>query len=252
MTGKPKRVRLLLAITLALSASQVTSSVNAQEQACSPPDRSTKRLVLVTAASMGSVEGTVRLFRRDSADTPWVEAAPAKKAVLGRGGMGWGWDQQSLAAKGEPEKKEGDGRTPAGIFTFERAFGFGKSGPGAGYLHLAGGKTYCVDDPGSPFYNRIVDRTEAGQHTSGEDMGTISLYRFGLQISFPTSAAKRGGSCIFLHVWRSPTSPTSGCVALREADVKEVQEWATKEPTVIAIVPKRALGALAACFPGLS
>ena len=255
MTPKPIRdwtAMRILALAFAACGFFGFSETRADENACSELARSAKRLLVVTAGSMGSVQSTLRLFEREASGGSWSQVGAARKAILDRGGLGWGWDQQSFAANGEPTKREGDGRTPAGVFGFERAFGFGKTGPGKDYLHLASRKTYCVDDLRSPHYNKIVDKSQAGENTTGEDMGTISLYRHGLQINFPTNAAKSGGSCIFLHVWRSPSSPTTGCVALQETDVKELQEWATKEPTVIAIVPKRALSAIAACFPGLS
>jgi L,D-peptidoglycan transpeptidase YkuD (ErfK/YbiS/YcfS/YnhG family) len=223
----------------------------AAENGCPDFAQSAKRLLMVTASQMSAIEANVRLFERKSPDEAWSQVRAAKKATLGRGGLGWGWNQQSLAVDGEPSKLEGDGRTPSGVFVLERAFGFGKTGYGKNYLRLVPHKSYCVDDPRSPYYNKIIDKSEAGENTSGEDMGTISLYRNGLQVDFPTNAAKRGGSCIFLHVWHSPSSPTSGCVALKEKDVKELQEWATKQPTIIVIAPERAIERLLTCFPGV-
>ncbi len=228
------------------------SELKADEKACPDLARSAKRLLLVTGSGMGAIKAHVRLFQRKSPNGgTWSQVGPVKQAILGRSGLGWGWDQQSLAAAGEPPKHEGDGRTPAGVFKIERAFGFEEVGPGRSYLPLVAHKSYCVDDVQSPYYNQIIDKGKAGPNTSGEDMGTISLYRKGLQINFPTNAAMKGGSCIFIHVWRSPESPTSGCVALAEADVKELQEWAAEEPTIIVIAPERASGSLAACFPGV-
>ena len=51
---------------------------------------------------------------------PSGEAIPA---VVGRNGLAWGRGVRTDLPAGEPQKREGDGRAPAGIFKLGPAFG---------------------------------------------------------------------------------------------------------------------------------
>ena len=218
---------------------------------CPDSVRSATRLLVVVARHMADRTATAHRFERPSKDAAWSKSPPAKAAALGRGGLGWAWDQTKLAGEGEPTKQEGDGRTPAGIFAIGPAFGFAAEGPGKEYLPLRRNEAFCVDDVRSSHYNEIVPKVEVGAAVSGENMSAISLYRRGLRVNFPTNREQKGGSCIFIHVWRRPASPTTGCVALSESDVAELQIWASQAPTLIAILPLSAVGRLQGCIPKL-
>ena len=58
----------------------------------------------------------------------------------------------------------------------------------------------------------------------------------------------QAGSCIFIHVWRSPTTGTAGCVAMPEPRVEALQDFAAGG-AVLAILPRGALDRLAGCLP---
>src|SRR5262245_12776182 len=218
---------------------------------CPDSLRSTTQLLVVVATQMTDRTATAHRFERQSKDTAWSEIRPAKSVALGRGGLGWAWDQTKLAGEGEPTKRERDGRTPAGVFSIGPAFGFAAEGPGNGYLPLKRNDAFCVDDVRSSHYNEIMPKADVGANISGESMSTISLYRRGLRVNFPTNRDQKGGSCIFIHVWRSKSSPTTGCVALSESDVAELQIWASEVPTLIAILPLTAIKRLRGCIPKL-
>jgi len=79
-------------------------------------------------------------------------------------------------------------------------------------------------------------------------MRTNANYRQGLVVDYPTNAAARAGSCIFIHVWRSPNRPTAGRVGLSEARVKCPQDLAA-DRAVLAILPRQALHRLPGCLP---
>jgi L,D-peptidoglycan transpeptidase YkuD (ErfK/YbiS/YcfS/YnhG family) len=208
------------------------------------------RLILVVAPNMNATTAAVRLMERPSKDTEWNEVGEVRRATLGRTGIGWAWAFESMTRQGEPIKQEGDGRTPAGFFRVGRPFGF-EPRAANDYMQLEKGKTFCVNDVRSPYYNTIMPKAQAGDGTTGEDMGRISLYRHGLFIEYPTSRERKGGSCIFIHVWRSSTSATSGCVALAEDNVINLQKWTERQrpPTLLGIVSQAALNRLQSCFP---
>lgn len=205
-----------------------------------------ERLVLVLSPDLRSIGARVQLYERADGKN-WKAVGKDKPAVLGKNGMAWAYS--SKPAAGERVKTEGDGRSPAGFFPLGAPFGFEQSGP-AGYVQLKPGQHYCVDDPASPHYNQIVAKGAAGG-ASGEDMGAIPLYRQGLFVDYPTGRAEKGGSCIFVHIWRRKGAGTAGCVALAERDVKLLQRWSAGRRTLIGILPQSGWEALRSCFPGL-
>ena len=71
----------------------------------------------------------------------------------------------------------------------------------------------------------------------------LPMYRRGLLLNYPTDARRRAGSCIFIHVWRSPTTGTAGCVAVPEPRVEALQDFAAGG-AVLAILPRGALDRL--------
>jgi D-alanyl-D-alanine dipeptidase len=216
-------------------------------QACPAPLADAKRLVLVTAANMNDAAASMRLYERSASRENWRALGPAEPAMIGKTGMGWSPFFARLARRGEPMKIEGDKRAPAGIYPIGRSFGILPSAR-ANYLPITP-DTICVDDLSSPAYNTIASRTKLGPRVSAENMSkALPMYRRGLLVDYPTDAAKKAGSCIFIHVWRTPTTGTAGCVAVPEPKVEALQEFS--EPgAVLAILPRGALGRLAGCLP---
>ncbi len=76
----------------------------------------------------------------------------------------------------------------------------------------------------------------------------LPMYRRGLLVDYPTDARRQAGSCIFIHVWRSPTTGTAGCVAVPEPRVEALQDFA-EGGAVLAILPRGALDRLKGCLP---
>lgn len=207
------------------------------------------RLLVVTTTSMAATRARAQLYERDAPTASWRVHGTATRAVVGRAGLGWALDQATASGSGEPTKHEGDGRTPAGVFRAGIAFGT-ERGRIASYLQLTP-STVCVDDVASPRYNEIVPVGHIDPHMSHERMGATVLYRQGLVIEHQTDRARRGGSCIFLHVWRGSGRPTAGCVAADEAVVRTVQSFFDGHPSAVAILPRHALQRYAHCgLPG--
>jgi D-alanyl-D-alanine dipeptidase len=223
------------------------SLVAAQAQSCPAPLANAKRLVLVTAPNMNDMAATMRLYERVSAKEPWRALDAPEPATIGRAGMGWSQFFSKLARRGEPLKVEGDKRTPAGIYPIGRSFGvLASSRPD--YLHVTP-DTICVNDVSSPAYNTIASRARVGPAVHAENMSRIlPMYRRGLLVDYPTDARKQAGSCIFIHVWRSPTTGTAGCVAMPEPRVEALQDFAAGG-AVVAVLPRGALDRLPGCLP---
>jgi L,D-peptidoglycan transpeptidase YkuD (ErfK/YbiS/YcfS/YnhG family) len=218
-------------------------------ETCPRPIAQASRLVLVTTQSMDTALATLQLFTRRSPHKPWKRVSEAEPAVVGKAGLGWGYTFLDFKEGEEPEKFEGDGRTPAGFFRIGASFGFGPS-TRPGYIELKAGETVCVEDPSSPFYNRITKRSAIGS-VEADDMRSSSVYRSGLFVEYPSDRATRRGSCILIHIWSAPDLGTAGCVGLPEARVRVLQDF-SQAGAVLAVLPENALDRFASCLPAAS
>jgi L,D-peptidoglycan transpeptidase YkuD (ErfK/YbiS/YcfS/YnhG family) len=134
------------------------------------------------------------------------------------------------------EKREGDGKTPSGIYPIKFAFGyFRQIHTKMNYFQTTEDDVW-VDDAGSSDYNQLVKRWQT-KASSFEDMRrNDNLYKYGIVIGYNTDPVVRGlGSAIFFHVWRGKEKPTAGCVAMSEEDIVTILGWLdpSKKPLVI-------------------
>jgi L,D-peptidoglycan transpeptidase YkuD (ErfK/YbiS/YcfS/YnhG family) len=219
---------------------------SASAQTCPEPLASARKLVLVTPETWTSSTAEVQRFSRASSTAAWHPDGGPVSALVGLKGVGWSVTLRRYAQPGEPVKQEGDARAPAGFFKIGRSFGFAASSL-PGYLQLQP-DTVCVSDPRSRAYNTITSRSIVGPETRAENMRDVSIYRNGLLVDYPTDAKRRGGSCIFIHIRRPGAHGTSGCVAVPEEEVKQLQKFAV-EGAVLAVLPKPVLPRFAACLP---
>ena len=240
----PKPMALIFAATATLVAPVFVSPVLATT--CPAPLAQAKRLVLVATQSMDTALAMLQRFTRRSADMPWKRVGAAEPAVIGKAGLGWGYPFLDVKDGEEPEKVEGDNRTPAGFFRIGASFGFAPSSR-RGYIELKSGETVCVEDPSSPFYNTITKRSDIGA-VQADDMRSSALYRSGLFVDYPSDRATQRGSCIFIHIWSAPDTGTAGCVGLPEARVEALQDF-SRAGAVIAILPATAFDRFPGCLP---
>ncbi len=207
------------------------------------------RLMIVTVPAMGSVKGTLHTFeRRSPADAGWQRSGPPESAVVGIGGIGWSEDFDYLAKKDEPVKREGDKRTPAGIFRVAGPFGF-EPNKIRGYTKLETGRSFCVDDPTSALYGRIVSKELAAKVKSAEDMSAVPGLKRALMVDYPARRGAKAGSCIFVHVWDGADKGTNARIGMPEDRVAVLQQWSSQRFTAIAIVTEDAASRFKSCLP---
>jgi D-alanyl-D-alanine dipeptidase len=186
-------------------------------------------MVLVVTPGWDSTSGSLRRFERATPTGAWRQVGDVEPIVVGRTGVAWD-ERQGRAASGEPVKREGDGRSPAGAFALDTAFGFDSrqvnSWVRLPYVRLRA-TTECVDDARSEHYNTIVDRDSVKRvdWTSSERMREIDQYAYGVHVAYNAPPAPSRGSCIFLHVWAGPRSVTAGCTAMTVDALKELIGW---------------------------
>jgi len=171
-------------------------------------------------------------FARPDAQSDWKSVGGPIAVVVGRSGLGWGRGINPPVALPGPIKQEGDGRSPAGVFSLSSAFGSARPEelPGIKLPYLPLNEFIeCVDDPKSGRYNSIVDRTRVPEveWKSSEKMLEVGApYRLGVVVEHngnPRLAG--GGSCIFMHIWKGPGSATSGCTAMAPENMELVASW---------------------------
>jgi L,D-peptidoglycan transpeptidase YkuD (ErfK/YbiS/YcfS/YnhG family) len=195
----------------------------------SPIPAESRQLVLVTSAGWDATQGEARLYERDGAGLPWHAHAVPVPVSLGRAGLAWGRGLHAAPTDG-PLKKEGDGRSPAGVFELREATGYEPQAPAGARLPYreATPRLRCVDDAASSHYNRLVDEGKVPKDwTSAEDMRRPDgLYRLVVWVGHndrpPTSG---GGSCIFLHLRDRPDATTAGCTAFDDAPLERLLRW---------------------------
>lgn len=200
------------------------------------------QLVVFTSPDWTTTSGTLRWFERADVRSPWSSVAPSIPAVIGRTGLAWA-DPALASAVGQPIKHEGDGKSPAGAFPLDTAFGFAPRGD-MSWLRMPysplGAGTDCVDDEASVHYNTVVDRSTVPKvdWTSAEHMRTINQYRIGVIVGYNAAPPTPGrGSCIFLHIWGGPSSTTAGCTAMDANRLEALMRWldAARHPALVQL-----------------
>lgn len=226
----------LSAATLLLAACAAPTAIGAaapgQSESAGPLDDA-GQLVVVTAADWSSSTGSLQRFERETPSSPWKPVGKPFAIVLGSAGLAWGRGLHGELASAQHAKREGDGRSPAGIFSLSAVFGYApaaEAGLASGAMPYvqATASTECVDDPASSHYNSLLERTQvAVDWNSAEHMRRDDeQYRQGIVVDHNTGPARAGaGSCIFIHIWEGPSSTTAGCTAGDAADIAALVAW---------------------------
>ncbi len=123
-----------------------------------------------------------------------------------------------IGANGTTEnKKEGDKKTPIGLFNLGLCFGTHKDiklHKKIKYIEL-NNNLYWVDDISSKYYNMLVDITkvEADWKSAEHLIDYQKQYEYAVEIKANPNNIKGKGSAIFLHCTNE--KPTAGCIAIK-------------------------------------
>jgi L,D-peptidoglycan transpeptidase YkuD (ErfK/YbiS/YcfS/YnhG family) len=196
--------------------------------ACDPL-RDSRQCLLVVAPNWSSTTGVLRGFERASTTSDWKMRGNTVPVVLGKNGLGWGLGLIDTKSRAGPRKIEGDNKVPAGIFRLGPAFGYVRR---AAWMKLQyvplTTESEGVDDPRSHYYNQLVDRSKVSKvdwRTSEQMRRADDLYKWGVFVAHNSVATPGAGSCIFLHVWKNSSTPTTGCTAMAESDLLRLLRW---------------------------
>ena len=213
----------------------------AQRPSPIPDDRT--QLVTVVSDRWTDFRATLRRYEREPGDK-WRQVGAPVDAVLGREGYGWG---RGLHGNGRPDgrpgpiKREGDGRSPAGVFEIGAAYGYAAARNDLSVPYVqATADLRCVDDPHSKHYNRIVSTadTEIDWKSAERMRRDDDLYVLALVVEHNTKTTWRvAGSCIFLHLWEGPDKGMSGCTAMSRDALEELAAWLDRDAAVLVALP---------------
>ena len=218
------KFKYYLGLILLISVSQKTP--------CHLLSESTRQLlmlsmqqVLVVADQGTDNKGQMFCYQKNGGK--WYKTCSDIPVVLGRNGLN--------------KQKEGDQKSPSGIFKLARTFGYSSEAPAGVSMPWVALKTssLCIDDPDSKYYNQIVDSRDENiiaDWKSAEKMrrdvyDQDNLYELGL---IPEVSSKIG-SCVFIHVWRGEDKPTVGCTAMSREKILELIQWLSPDMNPVII-----------------
>jgi D-alanyl-D-alanine dipeptidase len=224
----------IILVMIVIAGSLLTSSCSLARNA-SPVPAFCRQLVLVITDSVQDTLGTLMYFERENATSAWTRAGDTIAVAIGRHGLGWGRGLHNDKDRADlPFKKEGDGKSPAGVFTLSAVFGYQPADQmstiAMPYIHVTD-MTECIDDPSSRYYNQFVSRDQierTGQvdWQSSEKMSKAGIYyELGVVVD---------------HNWAHPNEKTAGCTAMSPQNMKKIVVWLdkSKHPVLIQL-PKR-------------
>jgi D-alanyl-D-alanine dipeptidase len=190
-----------------------------------------RQCIVVVTENWSATIGVLRAFERTGSSDKWKPRGAGVRVVAGKKGLAWGRGLVALQERSEPTKIEGDNKAPAGIFRLASAFGYApqRAARWVKLPYLALSKQIeGVDDPHSHYYNQLVDRSKIVRvdwQTSEQMLRNDDLYKWGIVVEHNRTARPAAGSCIFLHVWKGPASPTAGCTAMPENEIVKLLRW---------------------------
>ncbi|MDR0534112.1 MAG: L,D-transpeptidase family protein [Verrucomicrobiales bacterium] len=204
-----------------------------------------QQLVLGIADDWQSSRITLQCFEKQN-DNRWLTVSGSIPARGGRDGLVWGRGLNPLTAN-SIVKKEGDWKTPCGVFAIGGAYGYAASvrkHANLPYHQIVPGDLW-VSDTSSPQYNQFValGHPAVSAWEKHEQMRlndpSHSLKLFIAHNATP-GIVPGDGSAIFFHIWRANgEKPTAGCTAMAQDDLAKLIAWIdpAKKPLYV-LLPK--------------
>ena len=133
-----------------------------------------------------------------------------------------------IGKNGLGKTQEGDGMTPVGTFTFNRAFGIAPD-PGCAIRYVqADEDTYWSGDVSEGMhYNEMVDIADYPDLDLADSEHIVDYqneYQYCLNISYNEECTPGAGSAIFLHSFGAVKPYTGGCVAIPQDKMEVVMK----------------------------
>lgn len=189
-----------------------------------------RQCVVGVAADWNSSHATLRRYEKTKHG--WKPIGSAWPARLGRNGLAWGAGLHPKAS-GSAFKKEGDWRSPAGIFTIGGVWSRDpavKRHPEL-FFRKVTPRDLWVEDPASAHYNRhlVLDHDPASPWEKRQQMkqdDPAHVLKLFIAHNAPPKVIPGAGSSIFFHIWRAGgTKPTAGCTTMDAGNLRQLIAW---------------------------
>lgn len=183
------------------------------------------------------------------ADGRWMRVLGPVQGRLGRSGLVWGLGLHANP-RGATTKREGDGRSPAGIFRIGGLWTTHKT-PVKHHRSIpevrVGPRDLWVSDPSQPqLYNRHIRLNHPAstpwelkeQMRQTDYAHSIKLLICHNTQETPGRPVVGAGSSIFFHIWRHDgAAPTAGCTSMAESNLRSMIERLdpTRNPVYILL-----------------
>lgn len=208
------------------SADTTAAEATTREAALAPAHR---QVLQVLTTDWGQAQGELRRWQWQAG--AWQLVGEPIPVLIGKRGLAWGIGLADYRSLPGPAKREGDLKSPAGIFALGTAFGYAPEDSVAflrmPYVHVSE-TLMCIEDTSSRAYNRIVDdaRTQADWSSTDHMRREDDLYQWGMMVHHNYESPRPGGgSCIFLHGWREGGAGTAGCTSLDKHRLRRLLTW---------------------------
>ena len=138
-----------------------------------------------------------------------------------------------VGQNGIGKEKQGDRKTPVGIYNITMAFGRKKS-PGTAGISYTKLNKYHYWSTEKETYNTFVDvRTLGRKQMDGEHLINYDpWYNYSLAIDYNKKCTYLKGSAIFLHCVGGGRTYTMGCIAISEKNMKTIVKDTTKHTKI--------------------
>jgi len=210
-----------------------------------PIPASCHAVLVAQPESWDSQSSLLQLYRRATSTSPWSSTGATIQVHLGRRGLAWGRGLHPI----QPgiQKKEGDKKSPAGLFELGSIlYGYDTQ---AGLPHWryrqVTDRDLWIEDPSSPLYNRHLILSPHQPFPPGElyhlmrQSDPAHALKLFIRHNAPPNALPGAGSAIFFHLCRGPLSVTTGCTSMEESDLRQLlQNFNPTDEPVYVLLPK--------------
>lgn len=212
-----------------------------------PIPQDTQVLILAVPESWNSTTTQLQGYRREKGRDSWTSITPAFSANLGQNGLAWG--RGCHPAQGGIQKREGDKKSPAGIFRLGSIlYGSEDKSPITAWRYrMVTDRDLWIEDPQSTSYNRhlILSAHEEFPENHLYDRMRQNDPAHALKIfirhNAPPDVRPNAGSAIFFHLSRGHDHPTTGCTTLLREDFETLFRNCTpRDQPVYVLLPKSA------------
>ena len=167
----------------------------------------TDQIILVIPSNYTTTSAMLYFYVKE--ENQWKEYLHAE-AYIGKNGLG--------------KEKEGDGKTPVGVYQFNAYFGINDN-PGTNLPYVKVNVShYWNGDSNSDRYNQLVNIETYKDFNKDESEHLIEVnpgYEYAMNINWNKEGTPKKGSAIFLHCY-TKNKYTGGCVAIHYLKLTEI------------------------------